>query len=100
MRIADAVAAAALHVGVPGKRRLVVFIADEGAPDTGRLDAKGVTAFLDELHVPLAVWRLRPGARPEWPEGRTLSSTADVRAALLDARDRLDCQAIVWTEKP
>ena len=98
MRLADAVASAALHVGVPGKRRLVVLVAAAGAEDSGALGAAGVRAYLDEIRVPLAVWRMQPAARPEWPEGRTIASVDDLRAAILDAKERLDCQAVVWTE--
>ncbi len=98
LRLADAVASAALHVGVPGKRRLVVLVAAEGAEDTSVLDAAAVGAYLDEIRVPLVVWRMRPGARPRWPEGRTIATVGDLRAAILDARDRLDCQAVVWVE--
>ena len=95
---ADAVASAALHVGVPGKRRLVVLVAAGGAEDSSALGAAGVRAYLDELHVPLAVWRMQSAARPEWLESRTIVSVDDFRAAILDAKERLDCQAVVWTE--
>jgi hypothetical protein len=98
VRVADAVAAAALHVGVPGKRRLVVLLVSEGAEDTSVLSASGARSYLEELRVPLVVWRLKPRARPGWPDGRALATLDDVRAALVDARDRLDCQAVVWTE--
>lgn len=98
LRLADAVAAAALHVGVAGKRRLVVLALSDGAEDSGVLDAPGVRRYLEELRVPLAVWRLKPGVRPEWPEGRTLASSADVGAAFGDVRERLACQAVVWTD--
>jgi hypothetical protein len=98
VRLADAVASAALHVGVPGKRRLVVLVAGEGAEDSSALSATPVRNYLSEIHVPIVVWRLRPSARPEWPQGRTIASTDDLRAAILDAKERLDCQAVVWTE--
>jgi hypothetical protein len=98
VRLADAAASAALHVGVPGKRRLVVLVAAGGAEDSSALGAAGVRAYLDEIRVPLAVWRMQPAARPEWPEGRTIASVDDLRAAILDAKERLDCQAVVWTE--
>ena len=98
VRLADAVASAALHVGVPGKRRLVVLVAAGGAEDSSVLGAAGVRAYLDEIRVPLSVWRVQPAARPEWPESRTIASTDDLRAAILDAKERLDCQAVVWTE--
>lgn len=98
VRLADALASAALHVGVPGKRRLIVLVASDGAEDTSVLPPAGVRAYLDEIRVPLVVWRVRAAARPEWPEGRMLASIEDVRAALSDARARLDCQATVWTE--
>ncbi len=100
LRLADAVASAALFAGVPGSRRLVVAILAGGPDDESRLDAGGVRAYLEELHVPLAVWRVRPAARPEWPEGRTIASEEDLRTALIDVRDRLECQAVVWTEAP
>ncbi|MBK9064265.1 MAG: hypothetical protein IPL89_13895 [Acidobacteria bacterium] len=98
VRLADAVASAALHVGVPGNRRLVVLVAAEGAEDSSALGAAGVRAYLDEIRVPLAVWRMQPAARPDWPEGRTIATVEDFRAALLDAKERLDCQAVVWIE--
>jgi hypothetical protein len=98
VRLADAVASAALHIGVAGKRRLVVLVAAEGAEDSSVLGAAPVRAYLGDLRVPIVVWRLRPPARPEWPAGRTVASTDDLRAAILEAKERLDCQAVVWTE--
>jgi hypothetical protein len=100
LRLADAVASAALHVGVPGKRRLVVLVAGEGAGDSSVLAAAPVRSYLGEIRVPIVVWRLRPSARPEWPEGRTIGSVDDLRAAILDSKERLDCEAVVWTEPP
>ncbi len=100
VRLADAVASAALHVGVPGKRRLVVLVAAEGAEDSSVLGAAPVREYLEEIHVPLVVWRVRPDARPLWPPGRTIATVQDLRAALLEVRARLECQAVVWTETP
>ncbi len=60
LRLADAVASAALHVGVPGTRRLVVLVAAEGAEDSSVLGAAAVREYLEEIHVPLVVWRVRP----------------------------------------
>ncbi len=98
LRLADAVASAALHVGVPGTRRLVVLVAAERAEDSSVLGATAVREYLEEIHVPLVVWRVRPGARPLWPPGRTIGTVQDLRAAIVDAKERLDCQAVVWMD--
>lgn len=98
VRLADAVASAAFRAGIPGRRRLVVLIAAEGAEDTSALGAAAVRAYLDEIRVPLLVWRMRPAARPEWPEGRAIADLAALKAALQAARESLDCQAVLWTE--
>lgn len=98
VRLADGIAAGAFLAGTPGLRRLAVAILAEGAADESTLDAAAVRAYLGEIGVPLAVWRLRDAKRPEWPDGPRVKSLADFRAVLLGARDRLDCQAVVWSE--
>ncbi len=98
VRVADGIAAGAFFAGTPGLRRLVVAILAEGAADESTLDAAAVRAYVGEIGVPLAVWRLRDAKRPEWPDGPRVRSLADFRAELLAARDRLDCQAVVWSE--
>jgi hypothetical protein len=98
VRLADAVASAAFHVGAPGRRRAVVLVAADGAQDAGLLSAAPVRSYLEEIRVPLVVWRMRAGVRPEWPDGRTIETLDDLRAALADVKARLECQAVVWTE--
>ena len=99
VRVADAVASAAMHVGVPGRRRLVVLVAAAGAEDSSALAAPAACAYLGEIGVPFVVWRTREGVRPEWPAGRTIATADELRAALADPKERLDCQAVVWTEE-
>ncbi|HEX5855048.1 MAG TPA: hypothetical protein VFZ57_05465 [Thermoanaerobaculia bacterium] len=97
VRTADAVAVSALLAGAAGHRRAVVLLL-AGPADESALDAAGVRRYLDEVGVPLLVFRARGVSRPEWPDGTRIASLPDLGAALAGVKKKLDCQAVAWLE--
>jgi photosystem II stability/assembly factor-like uncharacterized protein len=98
-RYADAVAAAGYSLGAAPRRRAVVLILSEfDRPDISSFSVAQALAYLDEVMVPLVVWRVGAVEAPWWPNGPRLSGKQGVIAALHDLRYEIDRQRIAWIE--
>lgn len=98
-RYADAVAAAGYGLGASPRRRAVVLVLPGfSRPNASSFTAAQARAYLEEVMVPLVVWRVGNVAAPEWPAGPILESRRDVLKALEDLRKQIDRQRILWLE--
>ena len=106
MHFAEAVAIAGMTAHGTHRRRAVVALLGEGTGERSQYAAAAVTAYLRQLHVPLAVWKFTgESARPEWPEARLVGLEPGARKvpepfkeALADLKRTLKQQRIVWLE--
>ena len=96
LRTADAVAVAGYTLGASPRRRLIVLIAASSQEDHSSFSPAQVQAYLRQTLVPIAVWRVRDGAAPGWPEGLVLRTPNDFAAALAKLRRALDHQYVAW----
>jgi hypothetical protein len=99
VRVADAVALAALAVGAnPGPRAVVLVLGRNGAPDRSVFACAEVQRYLSEIMVPLVVWRTAPRVGDAWPRGLHVTSLAEYDSALQQLDDFLDSQRVAWVE--
>ncbi len=97
-RTADAVAAAGFHAGAAPRKRAVVLLLGAAARDESHFLPSGAVAYLAETRVPFEAWNLGGAARADWIGSRRLSTSADLRDALISVRRRVACQAVAWVE--
>jgi hypothetical protein len=100
-RLADAVAVAGLQALYANRRRAVLLVLSEKPLDASRSNPSLVRAYLDAIHVPLAVWSLGAPATPAvavWGEARKVLPIGRMRKAFTDLKKDLASQRIVWVE--
>ena len=102
-RYADAVAVAGLQAAGSRRARAVVLIIGADYHDASALTPAGARAYLDQVGVPLYVWRLRdeqtmPAASRAWGESVDISTPERFRSAARDLASRLARQRIAWAE--
>jgi len=97
LRLADAVAAAGMLAAGGPRRRVVVLMISGRHEDASRFSSAQVVRDLDEIMVPLLVWRVDGAKAPGWPPGPAVSSTK-LLDAVKEVRKTLDEQHIVWVE--
>jgi len=96
-RFADAVAAAGYTLaGSPRPRAVVLVLHGFALPNVSTFTAAQARAYLSEVMVPLVVWRVGDVPAPEWPEGRSLASGDDLRAAFNALFEDVARQRIAW----
>jgi hypothetical protein len=103
IRIADAVAVAALEAMTENRRRAVMLLlSGNETQDDSRYDADRVRRFLAAVRVPLHVWTLSrpaPGSlAAAWGPAAEVQSTADLARAVAALRADLDSQRIVMVD--
>ncbi len=99
VRFADAVAAAGYELGgSPRPRAVVLVLGAEDRESISTFSAGQAQRYLSEVMVPLVVWRVGDAASPEWPEGRRLMTSEDLRAAFDALGADVSRQRIAWLE--
>ncbi len=100
-RVAEAVAVAGQVASAGGRTRAVVLIKDPRTEDSSSLDPFSVRRYLDRLQVPLKVWspEVPNGAGSDpWGEVWEISTSRRLQRAVLDLRESLDAQWLVWVQ--
>jgi len=99
-RIADAVAVAGLAATERSRRRAVVLLLGDEAPDASDRRPGEVRRFLARLGVPLVVWRTSDSAASAstsvWGEGEFVGRMGALEDAVRRLRRDLDRQRVVW----
>ena len=106
MHFAEAVAIAGMAAHGTHRRRAVVALLGEATGERSRYAAEAVSAYLRQLHVPLAVWSFTgESTRSDWPEARFVGLPRGAekvpkgfKDALAEVRRTLKLQRIVWLE--
>ncbi|HEX3554686.1 MAG TPA: hypothetical protein VIA62_15795 [Thermoanaerobaculia bacterium] len=103
IRIADAVAVAALEAMTENRRRAVLLLlSGDETVDASGYDAETVRRFLAAIRVPLHVWTLTrpaPGSlAAAWGPAAEVLSTGDLARAVDELRNDLDSQRIVMVD--
>jgi hypothetical protein len=96
-RVADAVAMAGLMAAEPGRRRAVVVVLSGETEDASHLTPDGVLRFLDQLGVPLFVWRV--GEDPvtgAWGPPEPVTSLRRLERSLDRIGEVLARQRVAW----
>jgi VWFA-related protein len=104
LRIAEGLAAVAQAAGPAFQRRVVVLLVGGASPDPtqeadgSRFSTASARAYLEQLGVPLLVWRLGDAVSPEWPDARPVRGERDFEQALEEASQVLARQRVAWVE--
>ncbi len=106
MHFAEAVALAGMAAHATHRRRAVVALLGEATGERSQHTAEAVSAYLRQLHVPLAVWKFTgESTGPDWPEARfvglkpgALKVPKPFKDALAELRRTLKQHRIVWLE--
>ena len=97
-RVSDAVATSALVAASASRRRAVVLVLGDAKEDTSTFRPAGAQAYLDEVRVPLVVWRVGRSRTTEWPDGTSIRNVVDLSRAVSDLAVLVESQRIVWLE--
>ncbi len=95
-RVADAVAVAGQAAAAGRRKRAVVLIRDEGTRDLSTHSPAVVRRYLERLQVPLLVWSPETSKADEWGEVHNISTSQELLRAVLELRQTLGRQVIVW----
>lgn len=98
--LANAVATAGMQAATLGRRRAVVLILGEAAPDESTMSVDAARAYLESLNVPLFVWtperRISELELPGWGRPDDVSTNQQLQAAMGRVFKALQAQRIVW----
>lgn len=98
--LANAVATAGMQAAAMSRRRAVVLIVGEAAPDQSTISVEAARAFLESLNVPLFVWtperRISELDLPGWGRPDDVSTDQQLQAAMGRVFKALQAQRIVW----
>lgn len=98
--LANAVATAGMQAATLGRRRAVVLILGEAAPDESSISVEAARAYLESLNVPLFVWtperRISDLDLPGWGRPDDVSTDQQLQAAMGRVHKALQAQRIVW----
>ncbi len=100
-RFTDAVAVAGLQALAGNGPRAVLLVLGSDQPDPSRFTPRQVREYLAGIRVPLFVWSLKPptpALAEAWGRVTDVSSSAGLRAAVVDIRRELAEQRVVWVE--
>src|SRR5512141_3453050 len=97
-RLAATVASGAFVRAATPRRRVAVLVLgdDEGRPDESLFGAAAARAYLSEIFVPLAVWRLGSAPGGAWGDGTRVATPQEFVDAWAALRAELDAQKICW----
>ncbi len=100
--LGNAVATAGLQAAAVSRRRAVVVLVGEPAPDRSTVSIEAARVFLQDLNVPLFVWspdpRIARKELPGWGKPREVSSDLLFLGAFARLQNSLKEQRIVWLE--
>jgi VWFA-related protein len=86
-----------VRAATPRRRVAVVVLGDEeGSPDESAFGPAEARAYLSQIFVPLAVWRVGKAEGGAWGEGRRVSTPREFVDAWAALRAELDAQQICW----
>ncbi|HPS76903.1 MAG TPA: hypothetical protein PLS53_01970 [Thermoanaerobaculaceae bacterium] len=98
--LANAVAAAGMQAAALGRRRAVVLMVGEAAPDASTISPQAARAYLESLNVPLFIWtperRISDLDLPGWGLPDNVSTDQQLQAAMGRLDKALRAQRIVW----
>ena len=97
-RISDAVATGGLLAAGASRRRALVLVLGDAKGDTSVFSPSAARAYLEEIRVPLVVWRVGPSTSSEWPAGTAIQDVDGLSRALSALADLVESQRIVWLE--
>ncbi len=95
-RVADAVAVAGQVASAGRRKRVVVLIKDEGTHDHSAHSPTQVRRYLERLQVPLLVWSPEKPKSDDWGEVFDISTSRELLRGVLQLRQTLDDQVIIW----
>ncbi|MEO1086911.1 MAG: hypothetical protein AAFY88_21970, partial [Acidobacteriota bacterium] len=97
-RTAEAVAVAAQAASASRRPRAVVLVRDASAKDHSALGAQDVRRYAALLQVPLFVWSPTDDRDGDdgWGKRRDVSTFRKLQRAVIELRETLDRQVIVW----
>ncbi len=101
LRLADAVAVAALQAANANRRRGVLLVLAEEETDQSRQSVAQVRSYLTSIQVPLFVWRVGESSQAgwrEWGDGEEITSFPRLLKAARRLDEELSRQRIVWLE--
>lgn len=98
--LANAVASAGMQAAALGRRRAVVLMAGEAAPDLSTISPQAARAYLQSMNVPLFIWtperRISDIDLPGWGLPDDISTDQQLQAAVGRLDKALRAQRIVW----
>lgn len=98
--LANAVATAGQQAAALSRRRAVVLIVGEAAPDRSTISVEAARAYLESLNVPLFIWtperRISQLELPGWGRPDDVSTDQQLQAAMGRVHKALRAQRIVW----
>lgn len=97
LRLADAVAVAGQIAAGGPRRRAVVLVLSSKHHDDSTFAPADVQHYLQQIMVPLQVWRAGRPRADGWPQGMTVNARSLVKAVRA-IRDVLDRQRVAWVE--
>ncbi len=96
-RVAEAVAVAGQVASAGGRTRAVVLIKDPRTDDHSALSPALVRRYLERLQVPLKVWSPEVTSTEDpWGDVWEINTSRKLQRAVLDLRNTLDAQWLVW----
>jgi hypothetical protein len=108
-KVADAVAVAANLAARDNRRRAVVLCLGQQEPDGSTNAAGAVRRYLQDLRVPLLVWRIRPAPKEQstdeqlaeasdqkWVDVKDIGSLMALRKEVTRLKELIEHQRIVW----
>ncbi|MEM7584822.1 MAG: VWA domain-containing protein [Acidobacteriota bacterium] len=95
-RVADAVAVAGQAAAAGRRKRAVVLFKDAGTRDLSSTTPAMVRRYLERLQVPLLVWSPDQAKTDPWGEVTDVSSSRELLRGVLELRQTLGNQTIVW----
>ncbi|MCU0292062.1 MAG: hypothetical protein MUF10_08755 [Thermoanaerobaculaceae bacterium] len=98
--LANAVASAGMQAAALGRRRAVVLLVGEAAPDLSTITPQAARAYLESMNVPLFIWtterRISALDLPGWGLPDDASTDQQLQAAVGRLDKALRAQRIVW----
>jgi hypothetical protein len=98
--LANAVASAGMQAAALGRRRAVVLMVGEAAPDLSTITPQAARAYLQSMNVPLLIWtperRISALDLPGWGLPDDVSTDQQLQAAVGRLDKALRAQRIVW----
>lgn len=95
-RVAEALAVAGVSVAALRGRRAAVLVVGKNSADESDLDFNLVRRYLENIQVPLHVWKIGNDKSGRWGKARRIEPRSQMDLAWRTLLDDLDRQRVVW----